>query len=243
MHAIQEKYCLLIVKPLKRMSVTEYFQRIEKTNVFIFAVVVIFSLYFATTVFPIDVRHVAGIALGLAIIFVFEDRNRSDINDFHHSFEVKLGNIIPRPEYFHTDVNIVDLFDNITDFKEYNPQAWTELIKSTDNVLRLHSDMKKGVVHCAENIETANMFKTNAVNHFHSFIMSLPSNSVLNTKFKKNVKRFELLLRRRIDDMYAICKHQYKKQGWNIGRRPLANVGPRPNDIGAIGVSQFDHYY
>lgn len=225
------------------MIVTDYLRKIDKTDSFIFGVIVISSLYFTTTAFPIDVRHIAGVLLGLVVVFLLEDHNRSDIGNFNREFEVKLSKIIPVPEYFHTDVNIVDLFDNVSDFKEYNPDSWQEMIKATDSVLRLHSDMKKGVMNCGENIDAANMFKNNAVNHFHTFIMSLPSNKVLNNKFTKNIGRFELLLRRHIDDMYRICKNQYKKQGWDIFRKPLVNVGPRPNDQETPGVSRFDYYY
>lgn len=224
-------------------SPTEYLQKIERTDAFVFGAIVILSVYFTTTLVPTTLAQIAGVVLGFAIIGLLEDRNRSNIRNFNREFEVKLSQIIPRPEYFHIDVNVIDLFDNVRDFKAYNGEAWTQMIKATDNVLRLHSDMRKGLANCVDHIETARMFKDNAVNHFHSFIMSIPSNPVLDEKFKKNIARFELLLRRHIDDMYRICKKQSEKQGWSIHRRPLIDFGPRPDDTGAIGHSRFDYYY
>lgn len=225
------------------MAVAEYIRKIPKQNAFLFGVIGIVSLFFTTRIVPVTIQHLAGALLALILVFLLEDRDRTDIGNFNKEFEVKLSKITPLPEFFHIDVDIIDLFDNISEFKEYNPETWIDLVNATDKVLSLRSDMDKGVAQCVENIQAARMFKTNAVNHMHSFIFSLPSSVVLDQKLKSNLDRLDLLLRRHIDDMVRTCRKQKKLAGPSTATsRPLLNHGPRPNDLETPGISQFDYY-
>ena len=259
----------------------DYISSIEKNDKFIFITIGIFCLYFATTLFPIDIRHIAGIGLGIFLIYSLNDKKLSTVDSFNRETELKLNSIknatrtTPKiggvnpdfgetsentrtkilknrskaavsgfvPVYLHNDADIINLLFNILDLREYNANAFLEMVKCTDNLLKIEQDIETGIERCAENIEVANKFKNLALNHFQSIIYSTPSARVVNTKFKNNIDRFQLLLRRHIDNMYRICEKQRKKNGYSYKTKPIYNSGPRPNDLDQHDVMlNFDMY-
>lgn len=220
----------------------DYIAAIGKQEMFYYLLILIAAMVLSTRVIPLNFTLVMGIFIGLITIYYFQDKLISTANNFNRDFQVKLANIIPQPKYFHTDADIIALIDNVSDFKEYNPESWKALILSIDNVLKLHKDMENGVRECKENLDVARGFMNDAMNHMHSYIFSLPSSVVMNEKLIKNVDRLHLLLRRHIDAMARICQAQYKKEGINSRQHPFSNYGPRPIDALNFN-SQFDLYY
>ena len=233
------------------LGLFDYINDIERENLFNYIVILIFSLFFTTKIFEINIKHIAGILLGISLIIFFNDRKESTIRTFNQEMEFKLSAIkntiinsrerVPRtnvkigvPEWFHTDADLINLYFNILDFQKYNPDAYEKSIIAVDNILKLQQDLKKGVRNCAENMDVMIQFKNNATNHFMTFIYSLPSNPVTDLKLNNNLERLVLLLQRHIDDAYRLCKRQYSKLGWSIDRRIISNRGPRPDDTKAI---------
>ena len=257
------------------MGLYDYISDIQDKDKFKFFVVLIVSLFFATTIFPIELRHISGLLLAVIIIYYLNDQNLSSVDDFNRETEAKLNAIknatrtTPRigginakfgvtdpsvardirtqllsqntfstsavdgfvPSYLHHDADIINFLFFILDFREYNPTAFLEIVKSIDHLLKIEDDVKIGVQECAENLEIANKFKNLAMNHMQSFIYTLPSAKVTNNKMKESMKRLQLLSRRHIDTVFRICKESQRKNGLNYRSRPLYNGGPRPNDM------------
>jgi len=173
-----------------------------------------------------------GILFGIFFVYYLNDRNESKIDDFNKGLEFKLATIKPRPKLFHTDADLINFFHNIQDFKEYNEAAYADCIKSLDNMLRLHEDLKIGVIHCKHNYDTARNFADDAMNHFHSFIFSIPSTKFTSEKYQQNLARLQLLTRRHIDDMFQICREKQESEQINTETGFVTNKGPRPDDTG-----------
>lgn len=227
--------------------VYDYISKTTNENTFRAFVIAVIILTIFTTVFPLDIRHISAILIAVALVFLTEDRDRSNIDTFNKDLEFKLNTIkklireskqaepspmttqefLDDPKNLHLDPDLINLFFNIQDFHKYNPNAFWLLIKACDNVLQLHEDLKKGVLNCAENLEVMQKFANSALNHYHSFVFTSPSNKVTDNKFNRNQKRLQVLLRRKLDDGYRLCKKQYKETGLNINTRVIQNSGPR----------------
>lgn len=168
---------------------------------------------------------------------------------------IKQRDLINDPKHLHKDPDLINLFFNIQDFQKYNPAAYEQMVHATDNVLQLHDDLikfdkikgtefedgqlRRGASACGQNIEVADQFIADALNHYHSLIVALPSNVVVDEKFNNNQTRFHLLLRRHRDDMYRRCKRFYDHTGYFNQRKVLRNSGPRPMNPNA---GPFDYY-
>lgn len=232
------------------MVVFNYVDKITKDDLFIYLVIGVGSLVFTTMIVNTNIRNIAGIVLGLAIVFFLQDKKISTIETTNQNLEFKLSSIkrltqeidgiTKNTDFLHIDADLINLFYNLQDFEKYNTEAYRHMVKSSNNILKLEEDLRKGVLNCQENYEEAMKFRDHAMNHYHSFIYSLPSNEFVDNKFQNNQKRLQLLLRRHLDDMYRLCKKQYRKTGYNMFRKPLTNNGPRKNDINSIHFSNFD---
>lgn len=138
------------------------------------------------------------------------------------------------------DPNLINVFFNVQDFYLYNADAFEKMVSATDSLLRIHRDLLTGAItFCQENIEIAEEFQKDALNAYHSFIFALPVGQVLDSKFRNNKKRLEILLARHIDDMRAICRRQYgnrassrsgTKKPLDIYSRVVSTFGPKPLD-------------
>jgi len=165
-----------------------------------------------------------------------------NVNDRPNKLSEKQLNEVPM--YLHYDPDMINLFHNILDFKEYNPIAYQKSVSSADHFLRLYSDILKGSVNCSENKEVADKYASDIMNNYHSFIFKLPSNRVINEKYERNKKRLHLLVRRKQDEMFNICKSKRKKEKINHTTKIDYNTGPKAVVSGtSFDTDPFDFFY
>lgn len=148
------------------------------------------------------------------------------------------------PMYLQYDPDMINLFHNILDFKEYHPLAYQKSVSSADHFLRLYSDILKGSVNCSENKEVADKYASDIMNHYHSMIFKLPSNKLINEKFERNKKRLHLLVKRKQDEMFNLCKAKRKKEKINYSTKIDYNTGPKAVVSGtSFDTDPFDFFY
>ena len=224
-----------------------YLNNIEKQDLFKYFTISLFAFFFVTKVLQIDTNLFIGLIISVIIFNYVKDKKDHDITDTNTELEYKLAKIKPKPKYFHMDANLVNLFYNVIDFREYNTKAYEDCVKATDNVLKIHEDFEKGLAsHCHHNIDIAKEQANNAVNYFHTYIYSLPTHDIYDAKFKTNKDRLQLLLRRHIDDMYLRCRtSQRLKDVDTHGGYHMSNQGPRPDDSKVFNnkPTNFDFHY
>jgi len=222
--------------------VYNYISKIKDRNAFYYMIMFVFVMFMSTRVLNVNIAFVFGIVATFYLMFFFEDRDRSVASDFNQEMEHKLITIKSMvkfiPEHFHTDTDIINFFFNIKDFRDYNNKAYDLAVRATDNFLNYKEDIKKGVLHCTENMETAVIFRNNALNHIHTFIYSLPVNKIIDKKLKNNSEFFQLTLRRHIDDMHRICRKQNANP--TSSTRFYENRGPRGV---LVDQTNFDLFY
>lgn len=245
-----------------------YIEQIPKKHILFYIGLFSVVMYIINTMMTISLGHILGLSVGVFLIYFFNEKDIKDTSDLNTELEYKLnaiknktlgtkidrhrkrnltGRLDKSPLYFHNDADIINLMYNIIDFAHYNEDAYFLMIKAIDNVILLHENIKTGVTRCTENIETMVIFRDNALNHFHSFIFSLPSIKVINDKYKKNMKRLQLLLQRHIDSAVRICRSQNYIRGIDVDTKFIdpGHVflnAPKANRMDDRSFSRFDFY-
>jgi hypothetical protein len=139
---------------------------------------------------------------------------------------------LKQPEYLHLEPDMINLFYDIRDFRVYNRDAYVKSIRSVDSLLRIKKEIENGykytiipklspwqnfgytnkatvlsnITNYRSLFEAAETLSTNAVNHIHSFVISLPPEEIYRTKHKRALDKFHILSKRIVDDILITCK-------------------------------------
>jgi len=263
-----------------KLGVYDYIASISDINKLGFLFIISIVLFVFTTLAPITIAQIGGLLVGISVIIILQDREFSNIDTFNREMEFKLNTIkrlvrsakkdrpgpmkrkdvINDPQFLHHDADIINLLYNVKDFYQYNPASFQLTVKSIDNVLRLHDELRlineaignsenpageirRGAGRCEDNLDVLDENQSDALNHFHSLIISMPSNLVLDNKHTDNQKRLHLLLQRHRDDAFRLCKKLQKFTGYHKDRKVIANIGPKATTIhDTFANSQFQFY-
>lgn len=263
-----------------KLGIYDYFSEISDINKLYFIFILSFTLFIFTTISPLTLAQLGAIIIAFLFFLFYQDKQFSHIDTFNREMEYKLNYIkrlvrksktdrpgfIKRkdytddPEFLHHDADIINLLYNIRDFHEYNSASFELIVKSINNVLKLHFELKKiitaiqqsddpggeirrGAGRSENNLDVIDENISDAMNHYHSLIISIPSNLVLDKKHLDNQHRLHILLKRHRDDSFRLCRKLQKYTGYHIDRKVISNIGPRPSQIyNNPANSHFDYF-
>ena len=180
---------------------------------------------------------VAIFVAGVVVYFLNERRRTTQVTDMKE-LEIKLVRITPNPKYFHLDAGIVELVYSIREFRNYNDQAFVEMIAATDKFLGLMYDIEHEVANCHHAVELAQDLKKQALNHLMSIIYRTPSDSRALVKLRKAADSLHFILNHHIDIATEECNKQIKKIGLNASNK-LIKIN-QPTGFDANYHSSFD---
>ena len=238
-----------------------------------YGVVLVVVMFLVTRVIKPTWLQLVALLIGALLIYYRTDKRKTTNVRAFTELESRLQQLIPRPENFHVDVDILNLFYNTKDFRQYHQAGYDASLIATDNMLKIVTEMEGGVYHCAENLQVVREQMNKAMNHYQTIIFGLPTDLIFQRKHKRALNALHVLLRRHVDDMAAICIAQtgsgkesdrakadssaaqfYSGEGFketgsldnrmiDINWHPVENSGPRPNDLDNAESSRFDFYY
>jgi|JI10StandDraft_1071094.scaffolds.fasta_scaffold91661_2 hypothetical protein len=238
-----------------------------------YGVVLVVVMFLVTRIIKPTWLQLVALAIGALLIYYRTDRRKTTTARAFTELESRLQQLIPRPENFHIDVDILNLFYNTKEFRQYHPSGYDASLIAVDNMLKLVTEMQGGVYHCTENLQVVRDQMNKAMNHYQTIIFGLPTDLIFQRKHKRALNALHVLLRRHVDDMVEICIKQtgsgregdrnkanssasqfYSGDGFketgsldsrviDINWHPIENKGPRPNDLQNAESSAFDFYY
>lgn len=222
------------------LGISRYIDNIDKKDKLIYFTVLCLSMYFGLKI-NITIPQIVIVILTIFWILYSEDLKVNKNIGSNRQLETKLKLLDKKiPSYFHLDPDIINLFFSIKDFKKINPDAFKKAMQTTDNVLRLRSDMEKDIENSAETFEIAQDQATKSLNYMQSFIISIPGNPVYVNKFEDVLERHHILLKRSLDVMFERYKELNKDV--NISTKFLTYGGPKgssPESFGALNFNLF----
>ena len=187
----------------KKLGVWDYIESVDSSDLpyyFVFSIVSAYLLYNGvqnhTQVFIVFI-------VILSVIVLSNDKKITIKNDINRDIETKLFLIDKNiPPNLYLDPDLVVFLFSIKDFKKYNSDLYTSIIKTTDNILKLKKDFEKDLYNPVETFHIAEMNYHKALNYLHSFIISIPKEPTMKGKYEDALERFQLLLKRNLDFMF-----------------------------------------
>lgn len=208
-----------------------------------YLVIIIVVLFLATRFIRPTALQIIGLIVALIVIYYRVDKRKTIISDTYGELEYRLKTLYPKPENFHMDADLINIYYNMRNFRKYNSEGYDESLVAVDNLLKLESEIEAGAFHCKENLDVMKDLLNKALNQFHSIIFKLPEQVYLMRKHKRALNALHILLRRHIDDVVRKCNKYYKKRGVDINYHEIQNSGPRPDDTQRTDKTSFDFYY
>jgi len=208
-----------------------------------YLIVIIFVMFIVTRIVRPTALQLIALVFALIVVYYRIDKRKSVITDSYGELEYRLKSLYPKPENFHMDASLINLFYNTRDFRKVHSEGYDESLVAIDNLLKLESEIDAGAYHCKDNLDVMKDLMNKALNHYHSILFKLPEQLYLMQKHKRSLNALHILLRRHIDDKARHCKKYYDERGIDIDYHPIYNSGPRPDDTQRQERSDFDFYY
>ena len=208
-----------------------------------YGVVLVFVMFLITRIVQPSALQIIGLIIAIIVIYYRIDKRTTIIQDSYDELEFRLKTLFPKPQNFHMDADIINVFYNIRDMRKFHSESYDTSLVAVDNMLKIVSEMQGGVYHCKENLDIVRNQMGKALNGLQTMIYKLPANLVYQRKLKRALNGLQVILRRHVDDMVELCKKQYKERGMDIDYHPIYNKGPRADDTKRQEFSQYDFYY
>jgi uncharacterized membrane-anchored protein YhcB (DUF1043 family) len=220
------------------MNVSQILNNISREDKLKYIIILCISLYFFTTFINAGVNTVIGLTIGVVVVIFLYQQSSRDVDDFNKDMEYKLKSLYEDekiPEYFIYDANMIELFDNISDYKDYNYSVYEKLLDRTNDFLAIKVDIvEKGVIQTDYDFETAYDIYINCMNYFRSFKHSLPPELYENHDMAE--KKYQILLKRNLDEMLEKANNSQ----WNVYKKSLYYYdGANPSDLKSNDNSTF----
>jgi len=202
-----------------------YLSNIRPIEWFEYGVVLVLVMFLVTRVFRPTWMQIIAFVIGILFIYYRTDRRTSTTARAYTELKMRLEELHPKPENFHMDVDIMNLYYNTKDFRKFHSEGYDESLFAADNMLKIVSEMEGGVYHCAENLEIVREQMNKALNHYQTIVFKLPfegsAGLVYQRRHKRALNALHILLRRHVDNMSKLCIKQYATGPKEIDRAKI----------------------
>lgn len=213
----------------QKTGLYNYITEIDGKSLFFFCTVFLF-VYNLVVKFNFTTSSIIAMVFASLVVYFLNERRRTTQFTDMTELEIKLVRITPNPQYFHLDAGVVELIYSIREFKQYNFEAFEEMILSIDKFLALSYDVENDVAYCHQSIESAQSFKKQALNNLMSIIHRSPQNELVQKKLRKAADSLHFILNHHIDTMKKQCNKKVQKDGLNATNKMVITNHPNAFD-------------
>ena len=205
---------------------------IDKTDLFIYAVILIFTVVLVTRVNPSS-TVIVGVVTGIIVIYLLHDKQITEQSNYVQ----RIVNILKSPrleyeknKYLHKDALVVEFLDTYKEYAEYNPQVYTKLTEQLDNALHISDDIERGSANYSQDFEVLLDMKPKILNTYHSFIYKIPHTHSTLHKFHKGTQTLLELLNHHLDHINRVVLRKSETDGVTVQTNFYYRAHPKPTD-------------
>lgn len=212
----------------------------ELPSDFIYVVIGLAIVYVSTRVLNAGTGHIFALILGYFLITHLKDIEKKEYITYNQETDYRLE-LLGAPSHFHLDINLINLFFSIIEWRKKNANNFDNAIKAVNNILKVREDSEKPLLRCVDNYEIAVDQSKIAMNMIHGLVYSI-DHPILSKKLKKVLFRLQQLLERHIVAIEKNCQiTESKKKTIDVNSRFIEDSnGPSAYD--GARMSQFDYY-
>lgn len=223
-----------------KSNIFNYLESIGNEELFFYIVIIVFAILVSNRI-GLEFTMVAGLVIGLVIVYYLREREISLGDNFEMEHESKLEHeIFKNTKNMHMDASLIDLLYSIKEYKQYNPDVYIRLTKNIDNFLRIEKDLENGVQRPVQLFDVAHMCQKRALNALHSMIHSIPYSKNSDEKFTRVMEEFNKLMAKHISTMKVMVKEAQSKKSLNSNSKPnFHDIDIDGNDTNYNGNYEF----
>jgi len=137
------------------------------------------------------------------------------------------------------DANLISFLYSITDLNQFNNKEFFNLLKNTNNILKLRSQIEEyynsnnGDIpeNISQMFEISLQIKTNAINNVHNFIYSIPKTNSMFKYLENIIDRYSVLISRNTDIIHFYYKKALDMKEINTMTKFVSYNEAKPFDI------------
>lgn len=223
------------------------YESVIKENQF-YTVLVLIGVYLFFRIINIQSHQVSVIFLALILSYYFYNLRRKTLDEELKLAEYKLkflNNCLgTERRYLYTAPMLANFLYDIKEYALDNYDAFCQMVISVNNLLMIEYESYIGLRYIGDNVDEAKLQMNNALNHFHSIIYSLPSTSISNEKFTRNMRLFQRILYSHYINIKNNARKAYLQRPLTKETKSIVSEGPEPNPQGAPDFnSTFSYFY
>ena len=200
----------------EHFNIYNYFTEIDKFDLFRYIGIIILVTIIINRI-GASSTITMGVIIGIIIVVFLREKEISHGQNFDVEHEQKLSkSFMIKSKFFHMDADLIDFVDEIKEYRNYNEGSFIKMVKAIDNLLRIESDLEKGLDQPSYFYDIATDLQKAALNSLHSVIHSLPSTDATNTKHQKAMKKLHKLLSVHLGIINKLIVDANKGKGINI---------------------------
>ncbi len=213
------EYLVSDIKQNKTTGFYPYINSIKPRNLLIYLVIIQSCIIIFSRI-PFELRHLFGFLLGVFLVVVLHERDRTQFTDEMTILEIKMESIPDNPRYFYVDANIIDVVYAMVEFHKYSPKNFKDMIYAIDNILMLRLDVEKQLYNCGRMYPVAMDNYEKAMNAIIGMMVGVPTNNIQLKKLKLARENLQIMLLRHLDFIKNRCNEQLKGE-WNTITAPI----------------------
>lgn len=214
----------------KSTGLYNYITEIDNKSLFFFCTVFLF-VYSLVNQFSFTTSSIVSIIVAILVVYFLNERRRTNEFTDMTELEIKLVRITPNPKYFHLDAGIVELIYSMREFRNYNDEAFVEMIISIDHFLAMVFNVENEVADCHQSIQIAQGFKKQALNHLMSIIHRAPQAEMVQKKLRKAADSLHFILNHHVEEMKNQCNKMIRNKGLNATNKLVITNHPNGYDL------------
>lgn len=166
-----------------------------------------FLVYQFVTHWKINIVNISIIMI-ILIVFklkLYEKIINNDVENINNNFISTTSTTT----HISSDADIMNFLDTIQEYKVYNPIAFQGLIDAFEQIIQIYKDVGIGVKNCKQQYEVVTDISKRCLNHFHSFIHTIPISPVTERKFHERKKVLYSILDYYINETNKMCDDEH----------------------------------
>lgn len=204
---------------------------------------IIAGIFFILNFYDIKIKHVFILLICILVIGYLIQKDFGDFNTYisHKKDQLRFinklcfdgeiyknygpsddMNIFPsiQKSYIYRNPLIVEFYYNIREFTQYNLSSYVASVLHTNNVMRLHNNVKIGLDNPYQNLDIMKSEMTKSLDALESTIYNTPEVPIALNKLKNAVNALQSLLLNYIVEVEQICQKKNKDDGVNYYIKP-----------------------
>ena len=239
---------------LSNTGIYNYLNDIESGDFAKYILVILITIIGISTI-TISYHVITGLIIGMLIVYYMIDKENTLANNLNKKLDDNLLKLnSDNVKYIYQDIDILNIYSNIVEYKVFNKTAFNQSLRHIDNMIKIHQDLKAGVKDYKHNLDIAQQEGVSALNSLTSIIINIPvsqaydkdiSPHIKNTydplykelmrprisKLKRAVDLLRKLINKHVNDMADICYNRYITDTITTSSSPIDIEYPKPFDV------------